>query len=133
MRNKLRNLSDDMNTFKVITMLNSIMLCALLIWSFVKPDVRANAPSAPAGNVATNLSISGSNTATNRPNSGNGAATNRANSGNEAATRRGYYTASEYARLTGISLETVYRHANAGAIKGAELVGGRWRIPLLDK
>lgn len=44
------------------------------------------------------------------------------------ATERGYFTASEYARYHEISLETVYRHSQAGSIEGAVKVNNRWRI-----
>jgi hypothetical protein len=40
-----------------------------------------------------------------------------------------FYTASEYARHTGQSLETIYRKANAGKIQGAYKHGSRWVIP----
>jgi hypothetical protein len=40
-----------------------------------------------------------------------------------------YYTASEYARHTGQSLETIYRKANAGKINGAYKFENRWVIP----
>jgi hypothetical protein len=40
-----------------------------------------------------------------------------------------YYTASEYARHTGQSLETIYRKANSGKIQGASKFENRWVIP----
>jgi hypothetical protein len=123
MHNKLRKLNEDMTMFKLVTMVNSIMLFVLLIWSFAKPESGATITS---GNSATNLSIHGNDSATNRAMS----------SSNyelfQKAKRRGYFTASEYAKFECVSLETVYRHANAGKIKGAELVCGRWRIPVCD-
>jgi excisionase family DNA binding protein len=122
MHNKLRKLNEDMTLFKAVTMINSIMLLILLAWSFAKPITGANTVNATSGNVATNLSING-----------NDSATKRAASDYEKARRRGYFTASEYAELVGISLETVYRHSNSGKIKGARLVDGRWRIPLCNE
>jgi hypothetical protein len=119
MHNKLRKLNEDMTLFKAVTIMNSAMLLILLAWSFAKPITTANTTS---GNVATNLSING-----------NDSATKRAASDYEKARRRGYFTASEYAGLVGISLETVYRHSNSGKIKGARLVDGRWRIPLCNE
>ena len=115
------DLKREINTVKCLTLINTITLCATLVWSMAKPSDIGQATTT-SGNVATNLSISG-----------NKAATNRAENGNGAAKRRGYFTASEYARFECISLETVYRHANAGKINGAELVGGRWRIPLSNE
>jgi hypothetical protein len=47
------------------------------------------------------------------------------------AKARGYYTASEYARITRQSLQTVYIHANAGKIKGATKCDGKWRFLLI--
>jgi hypothetical protein len=119
MHNKLRKLNEDMTLFKVMTLVNFIMLIILLIWSFAKPSTATGSVTSTGGNVATNLSING-----------NDSATKRAASDYEKARRRGYFTASEYAGLVGISLETVYRHSNSGKIKGARLVDGRWRIPL---
>jgi hypothetical protein len=91
----------------------------------VKPPAQGHA-TVTGGNVATNLSINGNESATNHAESGNMELLRK-------AKRRGYFTASEYARFECVSLETVYRHANSGKIKGAELIGGRWRIPLLDE
>jgi excisionase family DNA binding protein len=118
MHNKVTDLKREITSVKCLTLVNTITLCATLVWSMAKPSDTGQT-TMTTGNVATNLSINGNEAATNRP-----------KSGNEAAKRRGYFTASEYARLTGVSLETVYRHANAGKIQGAELVGGRWRILL---
>ena len=101
-----------MNAVKSVTLLNSIMLSLLLIWSFTKPSTHGGV-TATGGSAEAKLSISGNNVALL-----------------EKAKRRGYFTASEYAQIDGVSLETVYRHANSGRIVGAEKIEGKWRIPL---
>jgi hypothetical protein len=124
MHNKVINLKNEIKAVRMLTLANTFILCLILVWSIFKPSATGYT-SATGGNVATNLSING-----------NEAATKHAIHGSnydilQKAKRRGYFTASEYAKFECVSLETVYRHANSGKIRGAELVGGRWRIPLM--
>jgi excisionase family DNA binding protein len=109
-----------MDNRRLLWILNALVCIVIILQIFNLAGAANSNTTITSGNVATNLSVNGNN-----------AATNRAVSGYEKAKRRGYYTASEYASLVGISLETVYRHANSGKIKGARLVSGRWRIPLM--
>ena len=111
MHKRVQNLSKEVKDIKRATMFNTIMMAVFVIWSFVKPEVSGD-NIANAGNVATNLSISGD--------------------GSDSlveARRRGYFTAKEYAEFQGINLDTVYRRLDAGLIQGAEKVNKRWRLP----
>jgi len=101
---------------KLLCILN-VQVCLLIllhVWTITKSATGNGGGNITGGNVATNLSISGNNE----------------EAVPEKAKRRGWMTAAEFAAYDHTSLETVYRHAAHGDIKGAELVGGRWHIPL---
>ena len=110
MRDKIKKLHKDMGAVKAVTLMNSIMLCSLLLWSFIKPSHAGHAATATGGSVTSNLSIGGDM--------------------ESKARARGYFSAKEYADFHGVSLETVYRHIESGAIPEAEKVNSRWRLPL---
>ena len=114
MQRSVSRLKTDLAAFKVITLVNSVMLCLLLAWSFIKP-VQSEVTAA-GGNVDSVISV------------GDSPETVYRNEVIDKARSRGYYTASEYATFEGVDKETIYRRLDAGIITGAQKVGGRWRI-----
>lgn len=116
MRDRIKRLNKDLTRYKAITLVNSIMLSLLLVWSFIKPTT-GDTVTATGGNVDSVISVSSDTPETVYRNEVISRAKNR-----------GYFTASEYATFEGVDKETIYRRLNAGIITGAQKVGGRWRI-----
>ena len=112
MRDRIKKLHKDMGAVKAVTLLNSIMLCSLLLWSFIKPSHAGHAATATGGDVTSSISITGEHAKIE-----------------QRAKARGYFTAKEYASFEGVNLETIYRRLDGGMIQGAEKVNHRWRIP----
>lgn len=111
MQDKLKALKKDMVVVKSIMLINSIMICFFIIWSFIKPARIESTVTANGGNAAANVSINSDHLDMI-----------------EKAKKRGYFTAKEYAEFEGIDRETVYRRLDAGLIPNAEKVNKRWRI-----
>ena len=114
MPTKQKDVKKEMAAVKAVTLINSILVCLLLIWSFLKPTPPS---TATGGNVDSVISVSSDTPETVYRNEVISRAKNR-----------GYFTASEYATFEGVDKETIYRRLNAGIITGAQKVGGRWRI-----
>ena len=114
MQRSVSRLKKDLAAFKVITLVNSVMLCLLLAWSFIKPVQSESI--AMGGNVDSVISVGVDPKASNRK------------AVIEKAHNRGYYTASEFAIFEGIDKRTVYRRLESGVITNAQKVDGRWRI-----
>ena len=94
----------------------NLQMCVLIIlavYGITKDAAGGSAVTATGGSVDSVISVAGNDT-----------------SPLETATRRGYFTASEYAKYRGISLETVYRQISSGNITNAEKIDGRWHVAL---
>ena len=114
MQRSVSRLKKDLLAVKVVSLINSVLLCALLVWSFIKP-VHSEV-TATGGSVDSVISVALDPKADDR------------NEIIERATSRGYYTASEFAIFEGVDKRTVYRRLDSGVITNAEKVDGRWRI-----
>ena len=112
---KVNKMSKDIGFFQVMTLVNTVMLCSLLIWAFVKPTQGSTA-TATGGNVDSVISVGLDPKVEDRK------------AVIEIAKNRGYYTASEFAIFEGVDKRTVYRRLDSGVITNAEKVDGRWRI-----
>ena len=118
MRDKIKKLHKDMGAVKAVTLMNSIMLCSLLLWSFIKPSHAGHSATATGGSVTSTVSV------------GEDPETASRKELLIRAKARGYFTASEYASFEGINLETVYRRIESGVINDASKMNGRWCIPV---
>lgn len=114
MQRSVSRLKKDLMAVKVVSLVNSVLLCALLVWSFIKP-VHSEV-TATGGSVDSVISVGDSPETVYR---------------DEVISRakaRGHFTPSEYATFEGIHLRTIYRQLESGSIDNAEKVDGRWKI-----
>lgn len=117
MHDELDKLIKDMGAVKTWMLLNSIVLCILLMWLLVKPTkAEASTTTATGGSVTSTISVGDSDETVARE---------------EVISRakaRGYFTPSEFAIFEGIHQRTVYRQLESGSIEGAQKVDGHWKI-----
>ena len=103
-----------MDDRKLLWSLNALVCVLILLHIYTlagaSPSATTNTATATGGSVTSQILV-----------------------GQDAETKaraRGYFSAKEYADFHGVSLETVYRHIESGAIPEAEKVNSRWRLPL---
>ena len=103
MRDRIKRLNKDLTRYKAITLVNSIMLSLLLVWSFIKPTT-GDTVTATGGNVDSIISVNVDPEAENR------------SAVIERASHRGYYTAQAFALVEGIDKRQGSRSLWSGVI-----------------